>query len=215
MHLFIQGAIRTGKSTIIRNSVIPYINDVGGYFVQRMFLAANPEKYTGFAVKPLSGEENYRLNMVTEDLFGTEGLFLFCNSQGKWSKVPGVFEESAERFLREAAQIGKRLIIMDELGGTELEDMSFFASVKEILDGGIPVLGVLKCPGNLEKLKTAAGEKSKADPPVILEGYDYIKHHPGVRILNFRGAKDNIAEKRAEEFVKGVFDGGNFQGVDR
>jgi hypothetical protein len=37
-NLFLTGRIKCGKSTLIKQEITPYLDDVGGYFVQRLFL---------------------------------------------------------------------------------------------------------------------------------------------------------------------------------
>ncbi|RKL61510.1 hypothetical protein DXT63_16395 [Thermoanaerobacteraceae bacterium SP2] len=204
-HLFLQGERGIGKSTLIRKAILPHINDVGGYFVQRIYLSKNQEKYMGFAVKPLDGNKNYQLNNSVNNLADVEGLFLFCNPLGIWQQIPGAFARAAVGFLKDALLRGKKLIIMDELGGIELEDMLFLDMVFHVLDGNTPVLGVLKSSGNINKLRKAAGGKFDTAIEGILHVYNKIKNHREIDLLTLSGTVDFFVEKRLRMFIERVF----------
>jgi hypothetical protein len=37
-NLFLTGRIKCGKSTLIKQEITPFLDDIGGYYVQRVFL---------------------------------------------------------------------------------------------------------------------------------------------------------------------------------
>ena len=205
-HLFLQGNIGIGKSTLIQKTILPHINDVGGYFVQRIYLKENQEKFTGFAVKPLESDKEYQLNSHVNKLTDVKGLFLFCNSKGIWEQIPLAFIQAATCFLKTSLLHGKKLILMDELGGMELQDKAFSDMVFHFLDENIPVLGVLKSPVNIEKLLKAVGEKDDTIFEGMLHRYDKIKNHKETELMMVCGTADSFVEKRLRMFIKGIFD---------
>jgi len=205
-HLFLQGDIRIGKSTLIRKAILSYLNDVGGYYVQRIYANDNPKRYIGFAVKPVSMKDDYQLNAYVNSLSDVNGLFLYCNQLGIWQQIPGVFTRAAVDYMNNAILQKKKLIIMDELGGVELEDIAFSKTVLSILNGDIPVLGVLKLPLNVQKFKKAAGGKYDIAIEKIQRIYDEIKNHKKVTVLTLSKTEDFSVETKLLGFVKGVFD---------
>ncbi|MCR4431126.1 MAG: nucleoside-triphosphatase [Tepidanaerobacteraceae bacterium] len=204
-HLFLQGEIGIGKSTLIRKAVLPYLNDAGGYFVQRIYLGENQKKYMGFAVKPLDNDKNYQLSISIDNLAEVKGLFLFCNTDGIWQQIPGAFAKAATDFLKNALLQRKKLIIMDELGGMELEDNLFSDMVFNVLDGTVPVLGVLKSFGNIEKLRKAAGGKFDVAIEKVLQVCNKIKNLREVDILTLTDKTNFAPEKRLKLFMERVF----------
>lgn len=64
-NFLLQGDIGIGKSTIIRDSIIPYIDFVGGYYTQRVL---DGEEKVGFLISPIKSKQDYVLNRDIKDL---------------------------------------------------------------------------------------------------------------------------------------------------
>lgn len=140
-HLFLTGEVQVGKSTILR----------------RFLDAANlpPEQLGGFqsAVRLLPDQRS-RVYLVSpggqDELSDANCIMtrqpnLQKKTQGK-RVFPEIYPEIFEKRGMELLQIKDihRLILMDELGFAEREAPAFRKRVLEVLDGDIPVLGVLK-----------------------------------------------------------------------
>lgn len=149
-NLFLLGKIGTGKSTLIRNSLLPCIDQTGGFFVQRVFIGG---VCAAFQLLPVTNAEEYLLEKEQTTLEGLKNIFLWNNGRGNWQSNLEVFRKTGVRCLHEGLSAGKKLILLDEIGGIELHCPPFMKAVREIIAGPSPVLGVLKAPPNAETLE--------------------------------------------------------------
>ncbi|HHV17728.1 MAG TPA: hypothetical protein GXZ27_02570 [Thermoanaerobacterales bacterium] len=153
-NFLLQGDIGIGKSTIIRDSIIPYIDFVGGYYTQRVL---DGEEKVGFLISPIKSKQDYVLNRDIKDLRlkDKSRLFIFKKPNGAWSFNNEVFVHYSIKYLSKGLQDNKKLLVADELGGMEFQNDSFLQEIGKILLSQVPVLGVLKSSCNFRKLKRA------------------------------------------------------------
>lgn len=131
MHIFLQGPKRTGKSTVIRKTL-------------EILEAEMPLRLGGFFTWN-GGEEDPHVYMRPARAGGADGSCRLAS----YDSVKGGFEVSNDAFERYGTRIlgeraGAGLIIMDELGFLESDARAFIQAVSDVLDGDIPVLGVLR-----------------------------------------------------------------------
>lgn len=91
-HLFLEGPIQKGKSTLLRELLAPYMNEVGGFTSQR--LLDSEGETVAFRIgsarsTPLTApyHENY------------SGVFRVITKRGRSLKYPEVFENEGVRYL--------------------------------------------------------------------------------------------------------------------
>lgn len=130
MHIFLSGLPQVGKSTIIQG----VLRDLK--ITPKGFITLAEKKYndgcSGVYIHPADTET------LVEKETNKVGLRL---GQRGIIKYPQVFETVGLSILN---QVAPPLIIMDELGFMENEALNFQEKVLEILDGQIPVFGVVK-----------------------------------------------------------------------
>ncbi|NMB40761.1 MAG: hypothetical protein GX996_02360 [Firmicutes bacterium] len=197
-NLFLQGDIGVGKSKMIRENLLPYLAKAGGFFVQRIFIG---DSYAGFKLNPLRGVEEYQLNKNVDNLKEVDNLFLYGDEKGNWHKNMQVFENSGRAYLKKSLATKKNLILLDELGGIELDCPVFMEVVMEVLDSGIPALGVLKSPQNVEKLESGLGDKLQN---VELEDsyLKRMKNHPQMELLEVTETNYQEVNSKIKAFVE-------------
>ncbi|MCL2281673.1 MAG: nucleoside-triphosphatase [Dehalococcoidia bacterium] len=138
MHLFIQGQSRIGKSTLLRNTLIPVAASVAGFVTQRLM---ENEKVIGYRALSIAGdlpllETGYETNQ--------SGIFLI-NFQLDISVL-----ESVILLVEQATKSPScKLILLDEIGGVELKSGVFFDALLRIMNGEKPCIGVWKSTSNL------------------------------------------------------------------
>lgn len=153
MHIFLTGDIQVGKSTIIRQ-----------------WLAAHPELRAGGFLTVWNGERNSgESSFHLVSLGGGEaltvnnrvGLRRFHQQGRQVTPYPEVFDAVGVSLLEQARACD--VIVMDEIGFTENDAAAFHQAVLACLDGGTPVLGVVR------------------DRPGVLT--DKVRAHPNVRLV--------------------------------
>lgn len=196
-HLFIQGAIGIGKSTFIRSLLLPYLSEVGGFFVQRIYIG---KRYQGFSLKALTEQRDYVLNRQVKNLKEAEHVFLYCDEEGRWHQRPEVFAAAAE-YLHQLLSADKKLILLDELGGIELDCQPFMEAVLNVLEGDIPVLGVLKSVRNRHILNHHLAVKLE-NPCCYMQK---ILEMPGVEVREMTLENEEEEKSRMRMFIKERF----------
>ncbi len=194
MYLFLQGPPRVGKSTIIRNALLPYREKVAGLMTQRLFQDGN---ICGFRACAIGGgtlpelEGEYRAGM--------DGVFLY-----KGTSFPGVLESAIARARDLCAGNGCGLILLDEIGGIELMSPAFMEPLNEILNLGKPLIGSVKSHENLTN--TARMLRLKDD---ILRESEKLHQRllQNGKVLSV--TEDNLGQtaKEVEEFILRVWRG--------
>ena len=147
MNLFLEGPRRLGKSTILRNALLPYSQHIAGLLTQRLFAG---ESLCGFRACVVAGEPLPSLEVPYCQ--GMEGVFLY-NGQPS----PRALEDALIRAKEACSRSACRLILLDEIGGMELASPAFRACLEDIFRLGKPCLGTLKSRENLLHMGSRAG----------------------------------------------------------
>lgn len=197
-NLLLQGDIGIGKSTIIRDSIIPYIDFVGGYYTQRIL---DDKQKVGFLVRPIESKEDYVLNKDIKDIKPEEmqRLFAYKKPNGIWAFDNEIFAHFGMEYLSKGLQHRKKLLIADELGGMEFQKDSFLRELAKIFLSDMPVLGVLKSSCNFKKLKRATLLET---PFENLEQFKSLVSRRAQVILLAPGMDGNEVVAQVQAFVK-------------
>lgn len=196
-HLFLQGNIATGKSTLLRQALLPHLEKVGGFFVQRIYTG---NEHTGFQLKPLCDANDYQLNKYVDCQLEKEKLFIYRDDDLKMRINLAIFENEGVSFLKRNQEKMKKLILMDEIGGVDLYCPAFMRSVQQTLNGPQSVIGVLKLTSHRKRLSNNLvnpGEKEKE----IVKNFSAIRNHPLVEIVEFSRDRYKEVQTRVQAFV--------------
>lgn len=147
-HIFLTGEKHIGKSTIIQLLLAEKQVKVGGFLTIKTD-AVFPGYSSLHLVRVGKNESPSEENLISRDLLGTDPL---CAER---------FDALGCAAIAESRNVD--LFVMDELGPRELEAKRFTARIMRVLDGDIPVIGVLQ----------------KADSPFLAQ----IEDHPKVQII--------------------------------
>ena len=140
-HLFLTGEVQVGKSTILRrflNAANLPPEQLGGFQSAVRLL---PDQRTSVHLVSPGGQDE----LSSANCIMTRQPNLQKKTEGKrgFPEIfPDVFEKRGVELLQ--TRDTHRLILMDELGFAEREAQAFRKRVLDVLDGDIPVLGVLK-----------------------------------------------------------------------
>jgi len=132
-NLFLTGPVGCGKSTSIAAALGAHLKHAGG------FLTVRQKDDTGRAVA-------YWLKRPD----GTDGQIIIDYSAKPYTMHLEVFEDKAIRILEEARQCD--FAILDEIGGFEVLSDRFLEALQELLQSGIPCIGVMKGEGPASKM---------------------------------------------------------------
>ncbi len=157
-HIFLTGNVQVGKSTIIRkllSTELFYRKKIGG------FRTINQEKFVYIMGANESIDDCSEKNICGRRYMNRLNV----------ESYPEVFDEVGCELLQDVQ--GVDLILMDELGFLESRSYRFQNRVLEILDGEIPVIGVVK--------------------PKHDKFLDRIRSHPDVEIIEI--TPENREEK--------------------
>ena len=157
-HLFLTGEKGIGKSTLLKKLLEGRGERIGGFVTVRS-TQVFPGKTSLHMLRPEGGE-----------VPAEENFLCFCPPRGDAA--------AAERFDRlgcAALARGGELIVMDELGPAEARAEAFREMIQAMLEGSVPILGVLQ----------------KGDSPL----YRMIAAHPNVCLLEVTAEnRDALAE---------------------
>ena len=127
-HIFYTGPRGIGKSTLLQKHLAQFAG-----------------VYTGFRTVKVPCGDSFSVHMlpVDERVTPAEENFLFCRDKKReYGENALRFDAIGCRFLADIE--GAKLIVMDELGSAESAAAAFQDRVLALLDGEIPILGVLQ-----------------------------------------------------------------------
>ncbi|MCC8123477.1 MAG: nucleoside-triphosphatase [Oscillospiraceae bacterium] len=131
MHIFLTGAIRTGKSTAIARVLAQTTRNIGGFCTA--FDENRGKEHWKLYLYPAGGPRAMdEAHLVANFKQGTPPVVL-----------PNRFAELGVPIL-DAARDTAELIIMDECGRLEGRDLPFQNAILQTLDASTPVLGVVR-----------------------------------------------------------------------
>lgn len=185
---------------MIKECLRPYLPEAGGFFVQRIFIGS---EYAAFRLCPVDSFPGYELDCHVETLEGLENLFLYSISGNNWQRNLEVFEKAGLDCLEKGLRNNKKLILMDELGGVELDSKVFREKVKEVISAEMPVLGVVKSPANARVLENSLAGRGVTD--TNSQFLEYLGSHPSIELLTVTGENRLEASTRLKSFLEGVF----------
>ncbi len=128
MHIFLTGAKRIGKSTLLNEILAAFTGQLGGFRTVRVNTYL-PDQYTVHLIQPNGCQK------ATE-----ENLLFVCGKSNADTALR--FQLLGCRALKESADAD--LLVMDELGPHEAEASAFQNAVWSAVEGDVPILGVLQ-----------------------------------------------------------------------
>lgn len=131
-HIFLTGEIQIGKSTVIQKTLAHLNVNYGGF-------------HTYFSQDRAAADRRLYIHRAGENPLYDEEHRIAQFRPGKCPPrvFPERFNTLGTQYVLDAAD-GGGLIVMDELGELERDAGRFQAAVLAALEGGIPVLGVIK-----------------------------------------------------------------------
>jgi nucleoside-triphosphatase THEP1 len=193
-HFFLEGPIQEGKSTLIRKLISLRLNETGGFSSQRLYGASG--KTVGFRITPAAEAMNLTASYSPE----LSNIFLFFDGQ-KTNMNPEIFTETAIRYLRESE--GKKLVLLDEIGGIELLEPEFRKALYNILEEA-PCIGVLK----LEISTRLMCDNANINRDCInyhMQLRDLLRNEYHAELLRFERNRADEVEKSIQSFLDEVF----------
>ncbi|MGI6721147.1 MAG: nucleoside-triphosphatase [Anaerovoracaceae bacterium] len=188
-HLFIDGPIQSGKSTLLRQCLAPYRDILGGFSSQRL-------TYEGQIPAAYRITEAGDFCLQREPDFTLPGIFQIRTENGS-QKHPEVFENTGVALLEAARSC--RLILLDEIGGSELLVPAFRKKLYQLLAGDIPCIGVVKLYQKAKAMsRTARYPREVAE--LNLQLRSYITEECDGEIIHFSGN----TKKQIEGFLASI-----------
>ena len=198
--LFIEGPIQTGKSTLIRTCLGEHLAQCGGFTSQRLIDASG--KTRGFRLAPVEAP----LTALAEKFEPDTGIFKWFEDDSRVITDQSVFDTVGVQLLSSSAD--RPLILLDEIGGSELLCDDFRKVLDAVFSSDKPCLGVLKLADGAQRLQS----QYQSGGPTIAEYNALLRHaitsDDRGRLLYFeREAGDaSEVERQVSEFVKSIFD---------
>ena len=162
-HIFLTGAVQTGKSTAIRRFLCANRAYRAGGFITVSRPSAEPGFLWDVFILPHDYTES---DILPARLVGRRSA-----ERGGSRAYPAAFDAEGTALLRREGHFD--LLLMDELGRMELGAPLFRAAVLHALDGSIPVLGVIK-PEHNEFLDAVRAHENVTVLEVTEENRDAI-----------------------------------------
>jgi nucleoside-triphosphatase THEP1 len=192
-HLFLMGDIGCGKSTLIKNELKSHLDKVGGFYVQRIY---KDNSLKGFRMCNVS-ENDYTLDYhLTSDVCDFP-LFIEKITETNWKIEENIFLDSFNNIFKN--KTGKSLILMDEIGGFELNNTYITKQIFDMLEGHIPIIGVIKSPKNKEVMKKILSNNS------MLNNKDQnlakLINHPNIELLHLDNSNKAVITEKIKSWI--------------
>ena len=193
-HLFLEADSGAGKSTLIRKIIAPYIDETGGFTSQR--LQNENDETIAFRIVPAG---DLRLAVPYENT--PESIFRIITEDVRGLNKPEIFESEGLKFLTD--NHGKKLILLDEIGGIELRNDAFRNKLHEVLAGDISCIGVIKQNQKAASMSCLSG-KTPVTEQYNAELREKMLNEYNCRILQFE--RNNAAvESEVQKFINNIF----------
>lgn len=168
---------------------------IGGFASQRLTAAgatsgAAAEKTVAFRIGPAATTP---LTAPLEFYKNSGGIFK-CIGDGGVTVDDSVFETLGVQYLKDTA--GRRLMLLDEIGGHELKCAPFMDALLELLSGDIPCLGVFKMASSVKRMDSSLMELNARLREAIINSDGRILYYE-------RG--DEAVRAAVEDFVSKIF----------
>ncbi len=138
MFFFLQGQRLVGKSSLLRDALLPYEARVAGFLVQRLYENGAPCGYRACAVGETLPPLEYPYAPALDNVFLYNG-----------ATAPHILDEAITKARCFCEADRCKFIILDEVGGMELLRDTFMEQLTAILSLGKPCFGVIKSRENL------------------------------------------------------------------
>ena len=178
-----------GKSTLILKGIRPYIKDVSGFMCIRLM---DKNDVKAFSLMPVE-----RVIKTVDTYEKSYPNIFLIKENNVWKRNEDVFIKEGNKYLSNIK--GKKLMVLDEIGGIELLIEPFKRKIYEVLNSGIPCIGVIKSLNNKTLMKKS-----------VKLSEEYEKNYE--ELFNFISLNGNIfsadeAMKDAELVVKSFTSG--------
>ena len=205
-HLFIEGPIQEGKSTLIRRMLSGRLDEVGGFSSQRLLNESGTT--VGFRIVPAAEA----MELTRKYKSGLSDVFLFFGGERK--KVDkDLFKGAPLDYLtgnkkgnvsNRGGSIRKKLILLDEIGGVELTVPEFRKALYDVLEEEIPCLGVLKLEAsNRNMCRNALIEDGCIDfHRMLREDFKRLD----AELLTFSRGNSDMIESKVKKFLNQIFE---------
>lgn len=193
-NLFLEGTIQSGKSTLLRKMLQPYMDRIGGFASQRLL------DDSGCTVGYRIGQAS-TTPLTTHFSKDYSGIFRITDKDGEVHKYPEAFDREGIKYLTENQ--GKKLILLDEIGGAEMLNPLFRHALHDVLSGSTPCIGVIK----LEESAAHMSRTAKYDESVLKfnrQLRQLVTEQYDGKILRYDRNNNNIVNE-IEEFLCGIF----------
>lgn len=190
-HLFLEAESGAGKSTLIRKLLAPHIDHVGGFTSQRLLNEAG--ETIAFRIVSVN---DLRLATPYEDT--PESIFRIVTEDVKGLNKPEIFETEGLKYLTDID--GKKLILLDEIGGIELRNDAFREKLQEVLAGDIPCIGVMKQNQRAANMSCLSG-KTPVTVQLNMELRGKMLNEYNCKILGFSRGDDSV-EAELKNFIE-------------
>lgn len=193
-HFFLEGPIQEGKSTLIRKMIKNHLAEIGGFSSQR--LLNHSGKTVGFRIAPASEA----IDLTRQYSPALSDVFLYFDGK-KTNMKSEVFADTAIKYLRESK--GKKLILLDEIGGVELLVPEFRQALYNALEE-TPCIGVLK----LEISNRHMCDNANINRDCIIlhmQLRDSFVNQYQADVLRFERSRAEEIEKAMQTFLDDIF----------
>lgn len=191
-HLFLDGMIQIGKSTLLRELLEPYMDKVGGFASQRL---TDTDGHTiAFRIGPADSTP-----LTAPYHASCDNIFRRTPIAQKAQNHLSVFETAGVDLLRNNA--GKSLILLDEIGGIELSDEPFRNELYGLLQGNIPCIGVIKLAGKA-KYMSSDSHMTIYDRNLALRSF--ILDNDLGQILHFESNREYVYDF-TKKYIENIF----------
>lgn len=197
-HIFLEGPIQQGKSTLIRKVLAPYKDYVGGFASQRLNL---PDGTTmAYRIGP-AAQTPLTAPFNDDVKGGHNGVFRINTPSGMALKFPEVFDCCGIDYLKN--NDGKKIILLDEIGGAEMLNDDFSKELYQLLSGDIPCIGVIKRYKSAGFMSKTAGYSKEISSKNLALRTRLTEELNG-KIIEFK-RNDHEVEQILEDFLCGIF----------